>query len=467
MIKHIKPTNRVIYNKGMGWTMHTSIDKNHMDYNELFSYDGISAVALLSCWADIEKVEGVYDFKDLDDAIMKWEKLGMEIHFRISTDPMIYNNKALGAPMWLFHKYKIPYQIKQVYGLDAYYPDYLDPIFQEKMFQFVEALSKRYYQNPNVVQMDLRGYGEWGEWHSGYMYNTIAKRVLALRSIIDIWREANQGRIPLVLSGSYEWRNDLPNRLHAPKNYKTFLYQSAFDYALRFEDITFRRDGIGGALKTYDFLLFQDYFYHHAKLPLTTEFFTAYNKTKPFYVEDKDVIRYGNQNTNDSIKNEDGVRGYFAEDALEEALMMHPNYMMLMWDSRAFHEERKDLIEHGQNRMGYRLYPSEIDYELTENNLLEIKMTWKNEAVGRLYENHIIEFKLIDQDNQTVYIEDKGVSLKTVIEDHPFTHHVILDLGELKKKIKIFVGIKLLKSNHYIELALDQKHEDHFYLFEV
>jgi hypothetical protein len=337
--------------------------------------------------------------------------------------------------MWVFNTYKVPYQTRNIYGLEAYFPDYLNAVYQEKVYHFIDTLTKRYMDNKNIVQVDLRGYGEWGEWHSGYMHQDIATHAEALRQVIDLWVRANHDRFPLILSGSYEWRRDIPLFLHAPKSYQEFLYLSAFDYALSKNIISFRRDGIGGALKNFDYELFQDYFYHHHHFPLTTEFFIGYNRQK------------------EPI---DGVRGYFAEDALEEALSMHPNYMMLMWDSVSFHQERQDLIQHGLKRMGYRLYPEIIEInEPIEQDYVLMKHTWRNDGVGRIYGKHFVYFKLIDEFGHSQTILDHAVQLHQVIENKPVIFHSILKLAGLQGKIKLYVGVTINDTNEEIKLPLD------------
>lgn len=426
---------KVILNPGMGWVMHTSIEKGYKDHNEFDPHPYIQVVALLSSWAKIEKEEDVFDFQDLDDAVEKWASLGKQIHLRISTDPMIYRNEALGVPDYVFDKYQVPYQTKVIYGLNAKFPDYLHPIYLKRVSNFVDQLVSRYHTNKHVVLMDLRGYGEWGEWHSGYMHGSVEAHVMALRTLIQTWDNACKGRIPLALSGSYEWRREQSLSLFSPNSYKQFLFFSGFDYALsKSKNITFRRDGVGGALKYYDYELFQTYFEHHHHHPLTTEFFIAYDRQK------------------ESI---DGVRGYFAEDALEEALSLHPNYMMLMWDSASFFRERQDLIEHGLKRVGYRLLPTEVMVDI-EDDMIKIEHTWENHGVGRLYETHECRF-IIEYENgsSTTFVDDQ-VNLHNVTERQPKSHITLIKDTQNQNIVSIHLGIFLLNYSQWMNMPVDE-----------
>jgi len=433
----LTPNDTILLNRGMGWVKHVSVEKGYRDPNDFDCDDRIQAVALLSSWAKIEKDDGVFDFSDLDDAVRKYAEDGKEIHLRISTDPMIYRNEACGVPDWLFDRYSVTYQTKMIYGIPARFPDYLNKTYLKKVHRFVDALCTRYASLKNVVQMDLRGYGEWGEWHSGYMHEDIETHMRALQGIIRTWDEACAGRLPLVLSASYEWRRDQSLKLFAPPSYEAFKRHSAFDDALRRPGITFRRDGVGGALKVNDYLLLQEYFEDHHHHPITTEFFIGYDQQKT---------------------SEDGVRGYFAEDAVEEALQLHPNYSMLMWDSRSFFHERPDLIDHGLRRMGYRLYPSLIETEI-RNGTLEVRHTWTNLAVGRIHIPHEIVIKVKGTSGTTEHVLPH-LSLHEATENHPVFHVSVLTLDNPDDVDELSIGIRFKDDGSMVKLPVDGASQD-------
>ena len=433
-MNRFKDNQSIVLNPGMGWVMHTSIEKGYVDQNEFDPHPYIQVVALLSSWAKIETDDGVFDFTELDEAVEKWSKLGKEIHLRISTDPMLYRDTAYGVPDYVFTKYQVPYQAKVTHGLNAKFPDYLNAKYLELVYRFVDTLTTRYHHHPNIVLMDLRGYGEWGEWHSGYMHETIEKHALALRTVIQTWDKACAGRIPLALSVSYEWRRNQSLSLFAPNSYHEYLYFSGFDYALTKNTITLRRDGIGGALKYYDYEIFQDYFKNHHHHPLTTEFFMAYERQK-------DVI--------------DGVRGYFAEDALEEALSLHPNYMMLMWDSKSFFNERQDLIEHGLRRVGYRLMPVEVDCKQI-NDMVIIDHHWANLSVGRLYLKHECHITLIDEQGKSYTFIDDQISLNSITDSKTKQYRSLFVLPNNCRIKSIKIGIYLVDKKVWMKMPLNE-----------
>lgn len=364
-------------NLGMGWVIHHSIRKGEKDSNEPEQYELLDNVALLSWWAHLEKEEGKCCFEELDDSIQKWKSLGKKLQFRISTDPMIYKENVEGAPRWLYDKYKVPYQDRTEDCYTARFPDYLSKDYQKALQRFLCELADRYGDEVDLETVDLRGYGPWGEWHSGYEYSSYANRAAALRSLIQAWEYAFSGKKTLVLSCSYEWMNHRIPPVHAPKSYEEYLYWSGFDYALSRPGISFRRDGIGGAVKIWDARLMRDFYNSKKRLPMIAEFFSGYvNKSKP-----------------------QGLMGYYVEDSLEEALLLHPNYMMLMWDSVLFYEQRPDLIEYGLKRMGYRLLPKEVEIpdRREGDSYVTICHRWVNLGAGRFCSEGSLLIRIVGQ----------------------------------------------------------------------
>lgn len=390
---YLEDNKKPISNKGMGWVSHVYCG-DEIDYNDVEERKYVDNVALLYTWSQIEVSEGVFDFSKVDEKIKKYTDRGQYIHFRISTDPMIYNG-AKGVPDYIFEKYNVPYMERNDYGCVARFPDYLNKDYQKCLKRFLTALANKYKDNKYVLQVDLRGYGEWGEWHSGYLHDNLATHNEALKQVIDIWVEAfKDTNIPLAISSSYEWRSDLNLPLHAPKSYGDYLYYQGFDNLENYSNITFRRDGIAGALRVHDKEII-DRHYLNGHHPITAEFFSTYLKSKDM---------------------PDGVRGYHTLDALEEAFLIHPNYMMFMWDSNQFYNERFDLVEYGLTRMGFRLVPSTVEIDcINKVGYTSIKQTWNNFGSGKLCYDCSLH----------IYLEANGKTKEFI--DRSFNPHKIIN----------------------------------------
>ncbi|MCC3372415.1 beta-galactosidase [Cohnella sp. REN36] len=244
-------TNEVLHNPGMGWVLIDNAIPGHLDAGRTGAYPEVDNVAVLTHWGELEPTEGQFEWSLLDEAIDYWSNLGKRIHFRISTDAMMISgySYAKSVPEWLFQQYGVPYQERFDQGYTFKLPDYTHPVFMEKLETFLQAFADRYRNDPRLDIVDLRGYGTWGEWHSGHDFDSYSERIATLRTIIDKWDDAWNGDKILALSNSYEWRSEMEPSVSTPASYEDYMSWSAFDYALTKPNLTFRRDGAAGALR--------------------------------------------------------------------------------------------------------------------------------------------------------------------------------------------------------------------------
>lgn len=445
MIFHLDDNGAVFSNPGMGWVIHHSAISGKKDVNEPDSYENLDNVALLSYWAALEPEEGVFAWERLDASIAKWTALGKKLQFRISTDPMLYDGKGDGVPDWVFERYGVPCQVVEEDGYTVRYPDYRNPVYLEKLRNFLNALADRYGGNPDLETVDLRGYGAWGEWHSGFQHPTRAEHAAALRGILDVWYDAFGGKKTLILSCSYEWMNTLHPALHAPESYEEYLAWSGFDYALAKPGISLRRDGIGGAVKLWDARIMKDYYASGRREPMICEYFGGYNEKLPL----------------------GGRRGYNVEDSVEEALMLHPNYMMLMWDSVDFCQKRPDLIAHGLKRMGYRLLPERVEVpdEVKAGEFFFLRHDWTNRAAGRFCGGSSLEFRLRDPEGRRWDLSrEDGFDAGSLGEGERRSFHTPLQVPEKAAPGECILELRLRGyGGQTILLPLEGKTNDGFY----
>jgi hypothetical protein len=268
--------------------------------------------------------------------------------------------------------------------------DARNTLFQQRLKAFLSAVNKHFDTSHPLTLIDLRGFGLWGEWHSGFRYPDLKSRRDALKSIIDTWSQALPGHI-LALSYSYD--PDGPKAFYAgpndrfdqrfTTNYTDFLHYSGFDYALHRKNITFRRDGCGGAVHSNERRLNEESFSKYKRAPFFGEFLGGYAACKK------------------------GGTNWVAW-MIEDALSLHPNYLNLLgWqaeDARNFIHERPDLVLKGSLQMGYRFVPTQIEYPsaLPNNASFELSSTWLNRGVGRALRNYHLQFFLIAADNSKI-----------------------------------------------------------------
>lgn len=113
-------------------------------------------------WAQIEPVEGQYDWTKVDRDISAWTSLGKSVILRFSTGGQLkWSGSVDGSytPPWVFDTYGVP-RVTEING--TVFPEYWNPLFLQKLTDFVNAASARYDNNPYVTAVEI-GIGQGGE----------------------------------------------------------------------------------------------------------------------------------------------------------------------------------------------------------------------------------------------------------------------------------------------------------------
>lgn len=152
-------------------------------------------------WSDIEEEEGVYHWEKLDHMLDEWGREGYRVALRLCTyeanRPMISHATppfvfAAGAACTINHcshaqnrAGRLPGQYEQFISVmhadpaeaeaiirgendafDTWEPDYGDPIFLEKLENFMREYGRRYDGHPLIEFIDVGTFGTWGEGHT-------------------------------------------------------------------------------------------------------------------------------------------------------------------------------------------------------------------------------------------------------------------------------------------------------------
>lgn len=168
---------RALVNPGMGWTMnyYSNEPHNYGAYVEqgdsLDWFPGCSVVYLRIPWAYLEPSEGDYNWPALDSVTQRWIARGAQVAFRITT-----------SESWL--RYATPEWVKDAgakgvnwnFGFGEgggpvpdgklWDPDFADPVYLEKLENFLRAFAARYDGRDEVAFVDIGTYGMWGEGHT-------------------------------------------------------------------------------------------------------------------------------------------------------------------------------------------------------------------------------------------------------------------------------------------------------------
>jgi hypothetical protein len=395
----VEDTNAVLHNPDMGWVVYENfpLDQDPHGSSTMLTlpsedFPEVDAVALMFSWQDIEAHEGAYDFSKVDAAYDYWRNRDKAIQLRLSTESLMYwasrNPPAgLGVPDYVLARMAPGEKQTRKMDGDAYVVvDARNAFYRLRLAAFLRAVREHFDNRRPVTLIDLRGFGAWGEWHSGFRYPDPATRYSALTGILDLWSEALPRHL-MALSYSYD--PDGPKELYAGPNnkldpaftnhYAEYLRFSAFDHALTKTNITFRRDGCGGAVHSNERQLNDEAFRGCRRAPMFGEFLGGYG-----------AMKKGGTN--------------WVTWVVEDALSLHPNYLNLIgWqgaDARDFARERPDLVAHGLRQMGYRLVPTRVRYPeaITNSVAFEVQFDWVNRGVGRALRDYQIRLSLLGPD---------------------------------------------------------------------
>ena len=376
-------------NTGQGWVVLEEPLKGGLPS---LGYEGnlpeVKVVSLSTAWSCFEETPGNYDWTIMDETIEYWAEQGKMINLRLCTDSLVLNQGVVnGCPEWLFHEpYNVPRVVNEAGSMVA---DLSSKVYQEELRKFLAEFAGHYnaedYPYRDAIEVvELRGYGEVGEWHSGwYTYESVEERTQALRDTIDMWKEAWGDKL-LVISCTYEFLDEMYGVVNA-QSYEDFMYWMGYDHVLTLDNITFRRDGIAFALWPYDSRMATDYFYMNTGLPLLGEIGGGYYT-----------------HTDDDP--------YPLFEAMNEALhKWRVNYNTVVgWVAQEFStvlEKETELTDYFVRMKGFRFVPNQVQYsaKVKAGDKLYLNTLWSNQAMGRAWIDYDLSVYLEDSNGNTVY----------------------------------------------------------------
>jgi len=457
---HVTPREKedaILHNPDMGWVLieNYPLDRSPGGSSTLVTLPGedfpdLDCVALMCAWSDIETSEGVYDFTHVNRAYDYWKARGKRMHLRISAAGLLWwPDSGLGTPKYLLDRL-LPErkQTRHAMGNDYIVVDARDASYLGRLRRFLEAVLENFSKERPVDLIDLRGFGLWGEWHSGFQYPSTEERRQALCSIIDAYSEAFPNH---YLALSYSYDPDAPPETWSgttkafdsaeTHHYEEFVRFSAFDHALDKPNVTFRRDGCGGTVHSNERKFAETVFARLDKGPLTCEFFEGY----PYF--------------------RDGGSWWNPDRALDDALSLHPNYIVVLgWQThqaKQFVQERPDLIARGLKAMGYRLVPVELSWpaRIRSSHPFTLRTRWVNRGAGRAVADFALEVTVKDAAGAVLFNHDAGkLDTSRWIEGGSFdATHEIPASGIGGGEYLLFVALRDPRTNRTIQLPLDRE----------
>lgn len=196
--------NRVLRNPHKGWYWHLyghegsrnapwPESRTLAEEAELVAFPGLDHAYYRAPWSWFEPSEGRYDWSSIDDLIARLRPKGQGFALRFMTcEP----NHLFDTPEWVKDAgaqggfYSLPEGgVAPGYGYSpgdtCWMPEWDDPIYLQKLEQFIAAAAARYDGHPGLRYVDI-ALGMWGEGHEWPRNHPIT--LVSVQSHIDIYR---------------------------------------------------------------------------------------------------------------------------------------------------------------------------------------------------------------------------------------------------------------------------------------
>jgi len=351
---HPHDTGQALVNPGMGWTLHfySNLIENYgsklAPADTLADWPGLAVVYLRVPWAFLEPEEGQFNWSLLDTPAQRWIATGKQIALRVSCCESWWQ---YATPKWVqdagaqgieFEFGKGPQP-----GGRLWEPDYLDPVFLQKLDNFLRALARRYDGNPNVAFLDIGSFGMWGEGHTVFSSKLPEDRTLEIvKRHVDLHLK-HFPRTLLAISDDVAGATKPGPRLPAT------------DYALS-KGVTLRDDSILVSMKVP---------WYHAEL------------AQPFWPRLPVILEHEHFGGIQQRKRWDG------ETLLAAVEAYHASYLSLHGWPRDVLREWGEPIARINRRLGYRIQLREIRWpsEVKLGARFVVETTWANAGVAPCY----------------------------------------------------------------------------------
>lgn len=372
-------------------------------------------------WAEMEPEEGKYAWiynenykKLIKGALDRGLKLAFRIYYnskdnlKQSTPDFVREAGAKGTFLVDNHNYWNPY-------ID-------DPIFQQKLENFIKAFAKEYDDPDKVDFVDGVNMGSWGENHGLNIQNPSQENKDAVLKWITGVYGNNFKKVILVMNLNTQ-----------------FTHQSELNIAVQQHGYCFRRDGLGSM------------WYTDAEKEMTQNLFP-----KTLLLGES---CYWQGDDTDSLWFDDATYHFktwrqIYEQTYQDAIQNHFNTLDLRTpvESKRWMTKAKDLVEKFIANGGYRLYPKTISLPetITLNTPFQIGHEWENVGSGFCPNNNIrwnfkyrVAFALMDKRNSIV---------KTIVDNKSNPSAFIK--GKTTKYLQTAILSDLSEGNYKVGIAI-------------
>ncbi len=426
-----------LVNPHKGWYHH--FPDNHLTRRypirrdeDLLTIPGMDHLYMRLAWAYLEPTEGDFRWELIDKTIDKWTGKGLGIAFRIScretgTDRI---EQQFATPQWVVKagaKGGFYLSGKETNSNGPWEPDFGDPVFLEKLENFLKAFAARYDGKPWLRYVDIGSIGDWGEGHThsgsrkDYGFDI---RKLHIDLHLKYFTKS-----PLVVTDDYIYAvNDLEDRER--------LHRYVLDHGIYYRDDSILVDGyLRGYTKTWTVRspeFFQD---SYLKTPtiLELEHYSSVTRQGNWTAKpNSSVARYGK-----------GKKGpdYF----LGALSLLHATYIGYHGYADQWWSDNPELSNTLLNRCGYWYFlhgaQSSADWKPGTTGVLTAR--WSNRGVAPAYHDYPLCVRLTGPRQLDIHMDSGNRTWLPGNPGHPYQHDYQIPIpadfppGEYELKLKL------------------------------
>lgn len=374
-------------------------------------------------WNKLNPAKGVYDWTELEKLLNALAEHNMTYALRVLpytpsfiksdfppqeeydwTPPFVYE---MGAK-------KIQIDLR---GTDfhAYAPVWDDSIYIWAAKEFAKALAEKYDGDPRIEYIDVRTFGEWGEWHTSHMLGSVMPADSVLKDMLDYYASVFK-KTQLVL----------------PSNGFGDVYTHALNLG-----ITKRDDGFIGIPGRPDTLLRA----YNANLPTIAENIAGYRTMLTY----DDLIPGGSQK-------------WTAKRWVDAITTAHLTYYVLDQDNDCgyyFYKDNKALADSMSKVIGYNFTVTQaelVTVASVKDTTSSLNITIKNTGVAPCFFDVYLVAEFVDstgaslaQIGETIRIP-KGMFKDGASQEFSFSGDVPVGEANLATQPGVSVALSLFES---------------------
>ncbi|MCQ2092992.1 MAG: beta-galactosidase [Fibrobacter sp.] len=349
-------------------------------------------------WDELNPAKGVYDWSVLEDLLNVLQKHDLGYALRVFPySPSYIRNKDTPAseydwtPEWVYKEgAQKDYAIFQDNGARAQVPRWDDPIYLKAAKDFATALAAKYDGDPRLEYIDVRTFGEWGEWHVSHLDGSDMPSLKVQKELLDHYASVFKKTLLALPSDGYG---------------------EIYTYALSL-GITKRDDGFIGIPGTADSLVRA----YEAGLPTIAENIGSYERMLTF--DNKSYMRWT------------------PERWVHEITTAHLTYYVLEQESDCgfqIYNEHKDLADSMTHVIGYNFMVQKAELLTVTGNtetVNTLNITVKNTGIAPcFFDIYVVaefvnsEGKVLEQLGETIKVA-KGTFKDEMVRDFTFANTV-------------------------------------------